>query len=62
MEQAVATRVKTARMKFRELGGILYMQRASLRMTGVVYKVCVHSVLTHGVKTWLMKIGVFQRL
>ena len=49
-------------MKFRELGGILCMQGTSLRMKGVVYKVCVHSVLTYGAETWVMKAGVFQRL
>ena len=32
VEQAVATRVRAAWMKFRELGGILCMQGASLRM------------------------------
>ena len=35
VEQAVASRVKAAWMKFRELGGILCTQRASLRMKGV---------------------------
>ena len=49
-------------MKFRELGGILCMRGASLRMKGVVYKACVHSVLTYGAETWAMKVGVFQRL
>ena len=32
-----------------------------MRIKGVVYKACVHSVLTDGAKTWTMK-GVFQRL
>ena len=36
VEQAVAGRVKEAWMKFRELGEILCMQGASLRMKGVV--------------------------
>ena len=49
-------------MKFRELGGILCMQGASLRMKGVVYKACVHSVLTYGAETSALKAGVFQRL
>ena len=31
-------------MKFRELGGILCMQGASLRMKGVVYKVCLQHI------------------
>ena len=61
MEQAVATRMKAACMKFGELGGILCLQRTSLRMKGVVYKVCVHSVLTYGAETWAMR-GMFQRL
>ena len=46
----------------RELGGILCMQEASLKMKGVVYKACVCSMLTYGTETWLMKVGVFQRL
>ena len=49
-------------MKFRELGGILYMRGASLRMKGAVYKACVRSMLTYGAETWAMKVGVFQRL
>ena len=49
-------------MKFRELGGILCMQGASLRMKGVVYKACVCSILTYGAETWAMKVVVFQRL
>ena len=52
VEQAVATRVRTVWMKFRELGGILCTRGASLRMKGVVYKACVHSVLTYGAETW----------
>ena len=35
VEQAVATRARAAWMKFRELGGILCMQGASLRMQSV---------------------------
>ena len=38
------------------------MQGASLRMKGVVYKACVHRVLTYGAETWVMRTGVFQRL
>ena len=62
VEQAVAARVRAVWMKFRELGGILCMQGASLRMNGVVYKVCVRSVLMYGAETWAMIAGVFQRL
>ena len=40
VEQAVATRVRAAWMKFRELGGILCTQGASLRMKGVVFAAC----------------------
>ena len=62
VEEAVAARVRVTWMKFRELGGILCMQGASLRMKGVVYKVCVCNVLKYGAETWVMKVGVFQRL
>ena len=62
VEQAVATRVRAAWMKFRELGGILCMRGASLRMKAVVYKTCVHSMLMYGAEAWVMKAGVFQRL
>ena len=59
VKQAVAARVRAAWMKFRELGGILCMRGASLRMKGVVYKACVCSVLPFGAA---MKAGLFQRL
>ena len=49
-------------MKFRELGVILCMRGASLRMKDVVYKVCVCSMLTCWAETWVMKVGVLQRL
>ena len=62
VEHAVATRVRAAWMKFRELGEILCTRGAPLRMKGVVYKACVLSVLTYGAETWAMKAGVFQRL
>ena len=59
MEQAVATRVRAALMKFGELGGILCTRGASLRMKGVVYKACVNSVMTSDAETWAMKTGFF---
>ena len=62
VEQTVAAMVRATWMKFRELGGILCIRGASLRMKGVVYKACVRSVLTYGTETWAMKAGVFQRL
>ena len=57
--QVVAAWVRAAWMKFRELGGILCMRGASLRMKGVVYKACIRSMLTYGAETWAMKAGVF---
>ena len=51
VEQAVATRVRAAWMKFREHGGMLCMRGASLKMKGIVYKECVCSVLTYGAET-----------
>ena len=62
VEQDVAARVRAAWIKFRELGGILCMRGASLRMNGVVYKACVHSMLTYGAHTWAMKAEVFLKL
>ena len=62
VEQAVAARVRAAWMKFRELGGILCMLKASLRMKGVVYKACVCIMLTYVAETQAIKVGVFQRL
>ena len=53
VEQAVAARVRAVWMKFRELGGILCMRGASLRMKGVVYKACVRSMLD----TWGIDLG-----
>ena len=38
MQPAVATRVRAAWMKFRELGEILCARGASLRMKGVVHR------------------------
>ena len=55
MEQAAATRVRAAWTKFRELGGILCMQRASLRMKGVACMACACSVWMYGAETWAMK-------
>ena len=60
VEQAVAARVRAVWMKFRELGGILCMRGASLRMKDVVYKACVRSVLTYGTETWAMKAEFFR--
>ena len=62
VEQAVVARVNVAWIKFREIGRILCVQGASLRMKGVVYKACVRSVLMYGAETWAMKVGVFQKL
>ena len=62
VEQAVTARLRAAWMKFRELGGILCMRGASLRMKDVLYKACVPSMLMYGAETLAMKVGVFQRL
>ena len=62
VEQAVVARVTAAWMKFRDLGGILCIKVASLRIKGVVYTACVCSILTYGAETWAITVGVFQRL
>ena len=62
VEQAVASRLRAAWMKFRELGRIFCRRGASLRMKVVVYKACVRSMLNYGAETWVMKARVLQRL
>ena len=62
VEQPVAARVRAAWMRFREVGRILCMQGASLRIKSVVYKACVRSVLMYEAETWAMKIEVCKRL
>ena len=62
LEQVLAIRMRAAWMQFRELGGILCMRGASLRMKGVVYKACVCNVWTFGAETWAMKVGVFPKV
>ena len=49
-------------MEFREFHGILCTRGAYLRMKGVLYKACVHSMLTYGAETWVMKARMFQKL
>ena len=61
VEQAVAARVRAVWMKFKELDGILCMQGASLRMKGVMYKACVHSMFRYGAELGNESRG-FQRL
>ena len=39
----------------------MYM-RGFFEMKGIVYKVCVHCVLTYGAETWMMKVVMFQSL
>ena len=60
VEQTVATRLRAAWMKFKELGGILCTRGTCLRMKGVVYKACVRRMLTYGAETWAMKAGVLS--
>ena len=43
-----------------ELGGILCMRGVSLKMKGVVYKVCVRNMLMYGAEIWAMKAEFFS--
>src|SRR5208282_2006785 len=61
-EEASRMRVKCAWGKFRELAPILMARRASLRLKGNVYHICVQSVLVYGSETWTMKAEDIQRL
>jgi len=62
VERAAIARVKSAWLKFRSLSGILCTRGMSWKMKGLVYKVCVRSVLTYGAETWAMKADVLARL
>ena len=55
-------RVKYAWGKFRELTPILTARRASLKLKGKVYRICVQSVLVYNSETWAMKAEDMQRL
>lgn len=48
--------------KFKELGLILTARRASLKVKGKVYRVCVQRVLVYGSETWPVKVEDIHRL
>ena len=54
-EDASSMRVKYAWGKFRELSPVLTAKRASLKLKGKVYRICVQSVMIYGRETWAMK-------
>ena len=61
---AVATRIRSAWNKFRDLSGVLLSKGVSLRMKGVVYKSCVRPAMIYASETWAVKAadtGAIQR-
>jgi hypothetical protein len=61
-ERAAIARVKAAWNKFRSLSGVLCTKGLSLKQKGLVYRVCVRSVLVYGVENWAMKKEVLHKL
>ena len=53
--EASRARVRCAWAKFKELSIILAARGASYHKMGKIYRTCVHSVLTYGTETWMMK-------
>lgn len=61
-EEASRTRVRCAWGKFNELGPILTMRGASLKLKGKIYRACVQRVLVYGSETWPMLASDIARL
>lgn len=54
-EKAVRERVRKGWSKYKELSGVLCNKRIPLKMRGVLYSVCVRTVITYGCENWPMK-------
>ena len=54
-ETTVTSRIRIARIKFRECGELLRGRRFSLRMKGMVYRSCVRSAMLYGSETWCLR-------
>ena len=61
-EDAMATRIRIAWNKFRELGPVLMAKCVSLQVKGKVYVACVRSTMLYGSETWAMTEVMKQRL
>ena len=61
-EIAVATRVKTALKKVRELPLVLTSRNLSYKTRGHVYSSCVRSVMLHANETWQLLFVCFVAL
>ena len=54
-DNAVVGRVQKGWAKFKEISGILCNRRISLKLKGILYRICVRTVMTYGSETWPMK-------
>ena len=61
-ELSIATRIRSAWKKFRELLPILTCKSISLKSRGKVYSACVRGVLLHASECWAPKVSDLQRL
>jgi hypothetical protein len=61
---AVTARIRAGWKKFKELCGVLYGRKWSLKLKGKVYKACVRTAMVYGSETWVMtkaEEGVLRR-
>ena len=56
MKEASRARVRSAWCKFRELAPFLTKRGASLVFKGMLYSVCVRSVMVYDSETWEMRV------
>jgi hypothetical protein len=61
-EEAARARVRCAWGKFNQLGSMLSVRGASLKVKGKIYATYVRSVLIYGSETWPMKVEDVRRL
>jgi hypothetical protein len=52
---AVAARIRADWKKFKELSGVMFGRKWSLKLKGKVYKTCVKTAMVYGSETWVMR-------
>jgi hypothetical protein len=51
----VAARIRADWKKFKELSGVMFGRKWSLKLKGKVYKTCVKTAMVYGSETWVMR-------